>query len=282
MCILKGIYPREPKNRKKVGKGNSALKTYYFSKDIAYLAHEPLIQKFRDIKVFLRRVKKATAKHEATTLERLKLNEPKPKIDHIIRDRYPSFVDAIRDLDDALCMVFLFAQMPQENKVKNELVAKCVRLSQEFLYYVIATRSLRKVFLSIKGIYYQADIQGQPVTWIAPYQFSSDAPADVDFRIMDTFLHLYTTVLGFVNFRLFKSLNLNYPPRALDDDSDRGLAALATAPFVAPAPVAKPKPGKLTAAAAAALASGARHVDLQSVLSTITANAVAADEAGLR
>lgn len=269
LCILKGIYPREPRNRKKVGKGNSALKTYYFTKDIAYLAHEPLIQKFRDIKVFLRKVKKATAKREETTLERLKSHEPKPKIDHIIRDRYPTFVDAVRDLDDALCMVFLFANMPQEGKVKSELVVKCARLSQELMHYVIATRGLRKAFLSIKGIYYQADIMGQPVTWIAPYQFSTDAPADVDFRIMETFLHLYTTVLGFVNFRLFKTLNLQYPPRPLEDDGDRGLVALATAPL-------EPEVAAAMAAAAAAdpkgkAAAAAKPARLQSLLKTMAA-----------
>lgn len=31
-----------------------------------------------------------------------------------------------------------------------------------------------QVFLSIKGIYYQADIHGQTVTWITPYQFSQE------------------------------------------------------------------------------------------------------------
>jgi len=31
-----------------------------------------------------------------------------------------------------------------------------------------------QVFLSIKGIYYQVDIQGQTVTWITPYQFSQE------------------------------------------------------------------------------------------------------------
>jgi pescadillo protein len=54
------------------------------------------------------------------------------------------------------------------------LAAKCRRLSNEFLIYVIRTRALRKVFLSIKGIYYQADVLGQTVTWIAPYKFSTD------------------------------------------------------------------------------------------------------------
>ena len=52
------------------------------------------------------------------------------------------------------------------------MVHNCKRLTVEFMHYVIESRSLRKVFLSIKGIYFQADIEGQTVTWITPYLFS--------------------------------------------------------------------------------------------------------------
>jgi len=31
-----------------------------------------------------------------------------------------------------------------------------------------------QVFLSIKGIYYQAEVLGQTITWIIPYQFAHD------------------------------------------------------------------------------------------------------------
>ena len=38
-------------------------------------------------------------------------------------------------------------------------------------------------------------------------------PADVDFKIMATFLEFYTTLLGFVNYRLYTDLGLIYPPK---------------------------------------------------------------------
>jgi pescadillo protein len=51
-------------------------------------------------------------------------------------------------------------------------VEHCQRLAQEFQYYVMKTNGLRKVFLSVKGIYYQAEVLGQTITWLVPYQFT--------------------------------------------------------------------------------------------------------------
>jgi len=56
--------------------------------------------------------------------------------------------------------------------MQPQIVQNCKRLTVEFLHYIIESRSLRKVFLSIKGIYYQAEIDGQVITWIVPYQFT--------------------------------------------------------------------------------------------------------------
>ncbi|CAG8446475.1 4556_t:CDS:2 [Funneliformis caledonium] len=225
LCILKGIYPREPKNKKKANKGSTAPTTFYYTKDIQYLAHEPVLQKFREHKIFLRKLTKALSKRELSIAKNLEKNRPVYKLDHILKERYPTFTDALRDLDDALCMLFLFSTFPATDKINSETVTNCQRLCAEFQHYIIKTKSLRKVFLSIKGIYYQAEVKGQIINWLAPYQFSQQVPDDVDFRVMLTFLEFYQTLLGFVNFKLYSDVNLVYPPK-LDTSKDEGAAGL--------------------------------------------------------
>ncbi|XP_053180969.1 pescadillo [Scomber japonicus] len=213
LCILKGIYPHEPKHKKKVNKGSTAPRTFYLLKDIRFLLHEPIVGKFREYKVFVRKLKKAYGKTEWTSVERLKENKPTYKLDHIIKERYPSFIDALRDIEDALCMCFLFSTFARTGKCHVQTIQLCRRLTVEWMNYVITSRALKKVFISIKGIYYQAEVMGQLITWLVPYQFSHDHPTDVDYRVMATFTELYTTLMGFVNFRLYHSLNLLYPPK---------------------------------------------------------------------
>lgn len=65
----------------------------------------------------------------------------------MIKFRYPSFVAAIRDLDDALCLCFMFATLPHTKAVKPKFVQDCRRLTVEFMHYVIAAKALRKVLL---------------------------------------------------------------------------------------------------------------------------------------
>uniref|UniRef100_A0AAY5EX71 Pescadillo homolog n=1 Tax=Electrophorus electricus TaxID=8005 RepID=A0AAY5EX71_ELEEL len=213
LCILKGIYPHEPKHKKKVNKGSTAQRTFYLLKDIRFLMHEPIVGKFREYKIFVRKLRKAYGKAEWGTAEKLRGNKPGYKLDHIIKERYPTFIDALRDVDDALSMCFLFSTFPRTGKCHVQTIELCRRLSVEWMNYIITLRSLRKVFLSIKGIYYQAEVLGQIITWLVPYQFAHDHPTDVDYRVMATFTELYTTLLGFINFRLYQTLNLVYPPK---------------------------------------------------------------------
>ncbi|RAR06811.1 ribosome biogenesis protein pescadillo [Stemphylium lycopersici] len=223
LCIFKGIYPREPRNKKKVSRGSTAATTFYYTKDIQYLLHEPLLAKFREHKAVAKKIGRALGRGESGDASRLEKNlMPKVKLDHIIKERYPTFVDALRDLDDALSMLFLFANLPSSEHIPSKTIALCQRLTREFEHYVITSHSLRKSFLSIKGIYYQATIQGQDILWLVPYRFVQRTGGDIDFRIMGTFVEFYTTLLGFVNYRLYTSVGLVYPPKFNAKSDEQG------------------------------------------------------------
>ncbi|EON62606.1 hypothetical protein W97_01830 [Coniosporium apollinis CBS 100218] len=223
LCIFKGIYPREPRNKKKAAKGSTPSTTFYYTRDIQYLLHEPLLRKFREHKALGKKISKALGRGEVKDAARLeKTQTPRMTLDHIIKERYPTFVDALRDLDDALSMLFLFANLPSTATVPPKTIALCQRLCLEFEHYLITTHALRKSFLSIKGIYYQATIQGQDILWLVPYKFVQRVTGDVDFRIMGTFVEFYTTLLGFVNFRLYNSIGLLYPPKFDAESDERG------------------------------------------------------------
>lgn len=209
LCIVKGIFPREPK--KKV-KGNHH--TYYHVKDISFLQHEPLLEKFREIKTYQKKVQKAKAKKNEELARLLLTRQPTYKLDRLIRERYPTFIDALRDLDDCLTMVHLFAVLPASDRENLEVkrVHNCRRLSHEWQAYISRTHALRKVFVSVKGIYYQAELEGQKITWLTPHAIQQVFTNDVDFGVLLTFLEFYETLLAFTNFKLYHSLNVKYPP----------------------------------------------------------------------
>lgn len=212
LCILKGIYPRDPR-KKKEGKD----KTYYHIKDIQYLQHEPLLIKFRELKIFLKKYKKAVSRRDYTRAKTLEEHKPMFTLSHLIKERYPTFDDALRDLDDPLSMCHLFSNLPSnvtpgKNQHTPEKAFDCEKLADEFATLVAHTHGLRKVFVSIKGIYYQAKIQGQDITWLVPHQFNQILPEDVDYRVMLTFLQFYSELLRFVNLKLYHDNNLTYPP----------------------------------------------------------------------
>ncbi|KAH0838440.1 Pescadillo N-terminus-domain-containing protein [Lanmaoa asiatica] len=226
LCILKaGIFPREPRSRKKANRGSTAPTSFYYTKDIAYLAHEPVLNKLREHKAFAKKISRALGRGEWSIAKNLEDSKPTYRLDHIIKERYPTFIDAVRDIDDALCMIFLFASLPSNDRVSPSLIANCSRLAAEWQLYVMHSRSLRKVFLSIKGIYYQAEVMDQDVTWLVPYQFTQNIPSDVDVRVMLTFLELYQTLLGFVFFKLYTDAGLVYPV-PLDSTRDEAGAGL--------------------------------------------------------
>ena len=219
LCILKGIFPRQPRHVKRANKGSTAPTTFYYTKDIAYLQHEPVLQSLREHKAFAKKLSRAIGRREWYAAKNLDDSRPMYRLDHIIKERYPTFADSLRDLDDAISMLSLFANLPSSSNIAPEITSQCARLCAEWQLYVMRTNSLRKVFLSIKGIYFQAVVHGQEITWLVPYMFTQNVPSDVDFRVMMTFLELYQTLMGFVLFKLYSDENLVYPP-PLDEEID--------------------------------------------------------------
>ncbi|CDP02070.1 unnamed protein product [Coffea canephora] len=212
LCILKGVFPRDPKKKVK-----GSHHTYYHMKDILFLKHEPLLEKLREMRAYEKKVKKAQSKKNRDLAERLLSRKPSYTLDRLIGERYPKFIDALRDLDDCLSMVHLFAALPAIQRVERENIQvdrihNCRRLSHEWQAYISRTHKLRETFISVKGIYYQAEVEGQKVTWLTPHALQQVLPDDVDFNVMLTFLEFYETLLAFVNFKLYHSINVKYPP----------------------------------------------------------------------
>lgn len=208
LCILKGIFPKEPT---KYFKG--ANKTYYAKKDIKFLSNERLISKFKEIKAYQKKITKAKMKNQKFDMNKLIENKLTYNLNDIIKQRYPTFKDALQDLDDALCLLAIFSILPKYNllKISEENVHKSQRLLREFYFYMTVTQSIKRGFISIKGIYISMEMYENTVTFLNPYNHMQKLTYDVDYEIMGDFLELYTALMQFVNFKLFKDVELEYP-----------------------------------------------------------------------
>jgi pescadillo protein len=60
----------------------------------------------------LKKHKKLIGKKEKKLAEDHMQKVPTYSLSHIVKERYPTFIDALRDLDDALCLISLFASFP--------------------------------------------------------------------------------------------------------------------------------------------------------------------------
>ena len=136
---------------------------------------------------------------------------PTYTLHHLVRERYPRFVDAISDVDDALTLVYLFAALPSERRIKSRITNKAKSLAAAWGAYCATTSSITKSFVSVKGVYFEANIQGSTVRWVVSHAFTQNMPEDVDYRVMLTFFEFYETLLGFVLYKLYNDIGVRYP-----------------------------------------------------------------------
>ncbi len=208
LCILKGVYPRDPRGRTPMKKKGQV---YYHIKDLRAIAHEPLLDKFREFRSFMKKVRNAAGRNEKDEAARKESYAPSYSLHHLVRERYPRFVDALSDLDDALALIFLFAALPSTGRVASKITKKAQSLAAQWGAYCATTSCITKSFVSVKGIYMEASIQGCNICWVIPHAFTQNIPSDVDFRVMTTFFEFYETLLGFVLFKLYNDIGVRYP-----------------------------------------------------------------------
>jgi len=212
LCILKGIYPREPRNGRVPG--NKKGQSFYHVKDIRAIAHEPLLDKFREFRAFLKKVRRAAGRNERNEAARRNALLPSYTLHHLVKERYPRFVDALSDLDDALTLTYLFAALPGQGDVKSSVTNKAKKLAAAWGAYCATTSSITKSFVSVKGVYLEATVRGGDATeirWIVPHSFTQYLPQDVDYRIVQTFFEFYETLLNFVLYKLYSDIGVRYP-----------------------------------------------------------------------
>ena len=134
LCILKGIYPREPKKKFK-----GSDKTYYHRKDIHYLMHDQLLEKFRNIKSHMRKYRRAIYRGDKTSATTLIKNKPTYSLHYVLKERYPTFPDALRDMDDALTLLSLFASFPSHESLNIRIYKRHHKHSTGNYQYVPKT-----------------------------------------------------------------------------------------------------------------------------------------------
>ncbi|KAF9606391.1 hypothetical protein IFM89_025080 [Coptis chinensis] len=76
----------------------------------------------------------------------------------------------------------------------HEQLQHLLRLSHEWQAYISRTHSLWKTYIGVEAIYYQADVQGQKITWLTPHALQQVLFDEVDLKVMLTFLEFYEVV----------------------------------------------------------------------------------------
>lgn len=230
LCILKGIYPRSIAKSRQKDSGNT--KQYYLAKEIKWLIRDDIRSRIAAFEAWEKKVRRAKAQHRFDTLKVLESNKKKPhyRLDATIKERYPTFMEAVRDVDDAMSMISLYAALsPEVNSqstielhqaLPSGLHDKAKTLLADWMEYVAKSHSLSKSFISIKGYYHEAIVHGERIVWLMPHEYACKMPTGVQQYILITFLEFYIEMMRFILFKLKKDLqkDLEEQARAEDDE----------------------------------------------------------------
>jgi pescadillo protein len=228
LCILKGIYPRAIGRSKQKASGND--KQYYLSKEIKWLVHDQIASKVHAFEAYEKKSRAAKAQHRFTDLKALQERKPAYKLDQTIKERYPFFVDAVKDIDDAMTMVSLYAFLSPEIKsdstiefhhaLPTGLHEKAKAVVDDFTTYVSKAHLLSRAFISIKGYYYEVFVHGQRVIFLMPHEYASKFPEGVQQYVLITFLEFYVELLRFVMHKLNRDWQKDEEQRDRDQEDN--------------------------------------------------------------
>ncbi|TNJ26567.1 Pescadillo cell cycle regulator [Giardia muris] len=216
VCILKGVYPQVP-SRPYAGTRTA----YYLRQDITCLERDPLLAQIRARRTQERKARRREARAELLEARLIRARMPVVTLDHVILERYPTFEAALSDLDDALSLVCFYAALStgaagsaEASAVSAAMIRNCQRLAREWDAFVAGTGALVRAFVSTRGYYYQAVVRGVRITWLAPHALHVELPATVDAGVLRSFAEFHQALLGFVLFRLYRTLlgGFDYPP----------------------------------------------------------------------
>jgi len=212
LCILKGIYPRALGRSKQKSSGND--KQYYMAKEIKWLVRDHLQERIQDYSAWEKRFRRAKAMQKDKEIAFLTSSKGRPhyQLAATLKERYPYFLDALRDVDDAMTMISLYAFLSPDihsestidfhKALPSGLHEKAKAVVSQWMDYVKRAKCLTRSFISIKGYYYEAVVKGERVRWQMPHEYASKFPSGVQQYILITFLEMYVELMRFVLFKL--------------------------------------------------------------------------------
>ena len=156
-------------------------------------------------------VRRAAGRNEKDEAARKHALAPSYTLHHLVRERYPRFVDALGDMDDALTLINLFAALPADRAIRSKVVNKAKILAASWSAYCATTSSITKSFISVKGVYVEANVMNTALRWVVPHAFTQNLPDAIDYKVMLTFFEFYETLLGFVLYKLYNDIGVRYP-----------------------------------------------------------------------